>query len=79
MTGSGGERPERKRRPDLLNNVVEGYGRDRLDLAMDMIDIPATLRAPGAPLREWDRTLTEAIQALSQLRRGIRNEMASRS
>jgi hypothetical protein len=41
------------------------------------VDFPKALAAPGAPLDRWDAQLEATIRTLTQLRRAIRDEIAS--
>lgn len=63
-----------KTQVQMVSNVV-----GRLDtitmLASSSIDFPKAFAQPDAPLDQWDADITDAIRTLTQLRRGIRDQV----
>jgi ParB-like chromosome segregation protein Spo0J len=71
-----GERTSSPRRKpaELVENVVGMVG--ALPSAIDSIDVQTAVASADAPLADWDRKLTGAIVALTQLRKQIRGANA---
>lgn len=59
---------------DLVTNVVDRLA--AVPMALREIDVSAAILDPDAPLVEWDRKLTDAIQTFNRLRGQIRKEMS---
>lgn len=57
----------------LVENLVSKWA--VIPMALREIDTVSAISSPGAPLVEWDRKLTAAIQALNSLRGDIRKEI----
>jgi hypothetical protein len=62
---------------ESVRTVIRGQ-QDRVKQLIGAVDVGEVIEAPDAPLADWDRELTETIRALSQIRRGIRNRLATR-